>query len=244
MSLTTQTYRIHILNVPFVLESLLLWNKFCENDRTTKLDCDLMDDMLNFSLQFCQQTFAKIDCSLQMHQCGNEFKPWLPAWLSAECLHTSGPGFIGNTNDFLNSSAQNKNSGNDFGCMVFGRWGFFAFCATEKRKRRFVGDLFDQNTFSNCRNIQKHLRDQTHINTELLNAAQIWLLVHICPHLGLFSPREYTSVAKRCLVLSLFLYFSMHRWLPRYSHLTRVSIWYSVGIPQVLQGISKRSKFS
>ncbi len=54
----------------------------------------------------------------------------------------------------------------------------------------------------------------------------------------------HPPVAKRCLVRSLFLYFSVHRWLPRYSHLTRVSILYSVCIPEVWQGTSKRSKFS
>ena len=45
----------------------------------------------------------------------------------------------------------------------------------------------------------------------------------------------------RCLVCLLFLYFDMHYWLPCYLHLTRVSIRYSVCIPQ---GTSKRSKFS
>ncbi len=44
--------------------------------------------------------------------------------------------------------------------------------------------------------------------------------------------------------LSLVPYFSVHRWLPRYSHLTRVGIRYSVCVLQVLQGTSKRSKFS
>ena len=42
-------------------------------------------------------------------------------------------------------------------------------------------------------------------------------------HLSSFQ----ASVAKRCLVRSLFLYFGVYRWLPRYSHLTRVSIRYS-----------------
>ena len=53
-----------------------------------------------------------------------------------------------------------------------------------------------------------------------------------------------TDVVKWCLVYPLFPYFSVHHWLPRYSHLTRVSIWYSVHIPRVLQGTSKRSKLS
>ncbi len=44
--------------------------------------------------------------------------------------------------------------------------------------------------------------------------------------------------------LSLVPYFSVHHWLPCYSHLTRVSIQYSVCIPQVSQGTSKRHKFS
>ncbi len=58
----------------------------------------------------------------------------------------------------------------------------------------------------------------------------------------LIGPKGH--VAKWCLVRSLFPYSSVHRWLPGYSHLMRMSIQYSVCIPQVLQGTSKRSKFS
>ena len=45
--------------------------------------------------------------------------------------------------------------------------------------------------------------------------------------------RTDPHVAKRCLVRSLFPYFSVHHWLPRYSHLTRVSIRYSVGFASI-----------